>query len=193
MRSTWARRTREGADVQLPLRQYFLFVGGALLIMLFAADLVAPPRNGERVKSEVRLPVIRIHSERKNQDAVVFDTARPTFVAPVEQNGAITLEAVASAESPLTTSILESVVSVPTTEPTKPTGPKIQHQEISTHAVPVSRPRHHHAAFPTSGDTIAAAPESRMREAFAQALVFPRVRSLHTSNHIRPATKDERE
>jgi hypothetical protein len=64
---------------EMPLRQYFLFVGGALLTLLFAANWLMPlPASNELINSDVKLPVIRIHSELKGPDAVVIDTSRST-------------------------------------------------------------------------------------------------------------------
>jgi hypothetical protein len=66
---------------EIPLRRYFLFVGGALLALLFAADAVTPRQpTTESTNSGPRLPRIRIHSELKGPEAVVIDTSRPTIV-----------------------------------------------------------------------------------------------------------------
>jgi hypothetical protein len=50
---------------EMPLRQYFLFVGGALLTLLFAANWLMPlPASSELINSDVKLPVIRIDTGR---------------------------------------------------------------------------------------------------------------------------------
>ena len=66
----------------MPLVRYFLFVGGALLALLFISDAYLPklPVAGERRISD--LPAIRIHSDRKWPERVVFDTSQPTIVPP---------------------------------------------------------------------------------------------------------------
>lgn len=65
---------------EMPLRQYFLFVGGALLTLLFAANWLMPlPASSELINSDVKLPVIRIHSELKGPEAVVIDTSKSTI------------------------------------------------------------------------------------------------------------------
>ena len=74
----WSIRAHEQRDPGIPLRGYFLCVGGALLALLLAANalLPSPPSNG-RIGSEANLPNIRIHSELKGPEAVVIDTTRP--------------------------------------------------------------------------------------------------------------------
>jgi hypothetical protein len=194
MRRAWSRRARPGTEVQLPLQQYFLFAGGALLILLFATDWVVPPPKGERVKSQVRLPVIRIHSDRKGPQAVVFDTTQPTFVAPVKQDGAATPQAVASSESSATEAVSQlSGSMLEAAEPAKLSSPKGQHRGITAHARLTRRPLHRYPALFASSTTMFAAPESYMREAFAQAPTFPHGPLPRTANHINRATQDERE
>jgi hypothetical protein len=75
-------------DGRMPLRQYFLTVGSALLILLFATDRVMPRAENNREKSEVRFPVIRIHSELKGPELVVFDTTHSAFARESADNGA---------------------------------------------------------------------------------------------------------
>lgn len=60
----------------MPLFRYFLSVGGTLLALLFVADAAVPtvplPQN---LTSGSDLPLIRIHSDRKLPERVVFDTS----------------------------------------------------------------------------------------------------------------------
>lgn len=64
----------------MPLMRYFVFVGGVLLTLLFVADAFLPaPPVAVSTKSAVDLSVIRIHSDRKWPERVVFDTSRPTI------------------------------------------------------------------------------------------------------------------
>jgi hypothetical protein len=66
----------------MPLLRYFLFVGGALLALLFAADACLPKSPAiERVTATADLSMIRIRSDRKWPERIVFDTTRPTTVA----------------------------------------------------------------------------------------------------------------
>lgn len=73
-------RVRGSVDARTPLRGYFLWVGGALLVLLFAADsLLTAPLPGKLVESHSTLPPIRITSDRKGPEAVVIDTSQPGF------------------------------------------------------------------------------------------------------------------
>ena len=68
----------------MPVLRYFLFVGGALLALLLGANALLPqeaPAVGS-LASGAELPTIRIHSDRKWPERVVFDTSRP-MTAPV--------------------------------------------------------------------------------------------------------------
>ena len=61
-------------DSELPLKRYFLYVGAALLTVLFAVDALMPRPANEIFASGPVLPRIRIHSERKGPEAVIIDT-----------------------------------------------------------------------------------------------------------------------
>jgi hypothetical protein len=68
------------------LARYFLFVGSALLALLFVADMEMPklPVTQGAYDAAADLPAIRIHSDRKWPERVVFDTSVPAIVpAPV--------------------------------------------------------------------------------------------------------------
>lgn len=81
MNNISSRPTRAQLDAEMPLRQYFLFVGGALLALLFVANWLVPA-SSERTVSAVNFPPIRIHSDRKGPEAVVIDT-RKSMLAPM--------------------------------------------------------------------------------------------------------------
>jgi hypothetical protein len=70
------------AAQELPLRRYFLFVGGGLLALLFLLDAALPPPARQRSASGPNFPVIRINSALKRPPAVVIDTSQP-MIAPV--------------------------------------------------------------------------------------------------------------
>jgi hypothetical protein len=67
---------------ELPLRRYFLFVGGGLLALVLLLDAVLPPPERQSSASGPNFPVIRIHSELKRPPAVVIDTSQ-RMIAPV--------------------------------------------------------------------------------------------------------------
>ncbi|CCE08411.1 exported hypothetical protein [Bradyrhizobium sp. STM 3843] len=61
----------------MPLRSYLLWVGGALLLLLFALDGLLPQTaSSEAFSASTELPPIRIRSEIKGPEAVVIDTSR---------------------------------------------------------------------------------------------------------------------
>jgi hypothetical protein len=65
----------------MPPARYFFYVGGVLLTLLFVLDAYLPkPAIAERANAN--LSVIRIHSERKWPERIVFDTSRLTIIPP---------------------------------------------------------------------------------------------------------------
>ena len=69
----------------MPLVRYFVFVGGVLLALLFVVGSVAPQPPLE-VRADSDLPVIRIQSDRKWPERVVFDTNDPAIPeAPISK------------------------------------------------------------------------------------------------------------
>ena len=69
----------------MPVARYFLLVGGILLALLFLSNEVLPQLPvAERVtESGSNKSVIRINSDRKWPERVVFDTNMPTIVPPI--------------------------------------------------------------------------------------------------------------
>jgi hypothetical protein len=68
---------------QMPVLRYFVFVGAALLALLFVvaeAFPVLPTAQGVGVTAAADVPTIRIHTDRKWPERVVFDTSAPTIV-----------------------------------------------------------------------------------------------------------------
>ena len=68
----------------MPVARYFLFVGGLLLALLFALDAFAPPQMtlAGNAAPSVDKTVVRIRSDQKLPERVVYDTSLPTIVAP---------------------------------------------------------------------------------------------------------------
>jgi hypothetical protein len=115
---------------RMPLMRYFTFVGGALLALLFIANACLPAspvieasRSGEASRSATDLSIIRIHSDRKWPERVVFDTTRPATIAPVSASLAVApaapMVAEAAAEqrkataAPLKNGVREAFAQVP--------------------------------------------------------------------------------
>ena len=65
----------------MPLARYFLYAGGVLLTLLFILDAWFP-RFPVAERANANLLVIRIHSDRKWPERIVFDTSLPTIVPP---------------------------------------------------------------------------------------------------------------
>jgi hypothetical protein len=71
-------RTNRSVDSEIPLRGYLLSVGGALLLLLFAADWMLPaPLPSRFAESDPAPPWIRIHSDVKGPERVIIDTNQP--------------------------------------------------------------------------------------------------------------------
>ena len=72
-------RGRTGAT-GMPLAAYFWKVGAVLLALLFVADYWLP-RAPTVDQAATDRPAIRIHSDRKWPERIVFDTQSPVIVA----------------------------------------------------------------------------------------------------------------
>jgi hypothetical protein len=76
----------------MPILRYFIFVGGALLALLFAANLVVPasPVAEQAVATAGNeQPMIRIRSDRQLPERVVLDTSQPPIAAPLLKSAAV--------------------------------------------------------------------------------------------------------
>jgi hypothetical protein len=76
-RQSMLSRSASGlVEPELPLQGYFLWVGGALLLLLLAAGWTLPaPAPSLLADSRSALPPIRIRSDTKEPEAVVLDTS----------------------------------------------------------------------------------------------------------------------
>ena len=72
----------------MPLARYFLLVGGALLALLLFAGACLPLLPVVE-QAETQRPKIRIHTEMKLPERVVFDTSMPAVTRPL---GPVTAE-----------------------------------------------------------------------------------------------------
>ena len=83
----------------MPVARYFLFVGGVLLALLLAIDAFVPQQTvvASQAASSIDKTVVRIRSDQKPPERVVYDTNLPTIVPP----SAVTAQAaVAPAAAP---------------------------------------------------------------------------------------------
>jgi hypothetical protein len=68
----------------MPVARYFLFVGGLLLALLVALDAFAPQQVAvaSNAATSIDKTVVRIRSDQKPPERVVYDTSLPTIVPP---------------------------------------------------------------------------------------------------------------
>src|SRR6185437_7456255 len=83
----------------MPVLRYFVFVGAALLALLFVVGAELPPSTVVQAGNETPdLSTIRIHSDRKWPARVVFDTSAPTIVPAPTQTASAAPAAAAQPE-----------------------------------------------------------------------------------------------
>jgi hypothetical protein len=82
----------------MPVARYFLFVGGVLLALLFALDAFAPQQVAVASNSAASIDktVVRIRSDQKPPERVVYDMSLPTIVPP-----AVTTQIAAAPAAPI--------------------------------------------------------------------------------------------
>ena len=82
----------------MPVARYFLFVGGVLLALLLAVDALVPQQAvvASQAAPSIDKTVVRIRSDQKPPERVVYDTSLPTIVPP----RTVTAQAVVPAAAP---------------------------------------------------------------------------------------------
>ena len=73
----------------MPIIRYFVFVGGLLLALLFAADRYLPAPVGRTDPADPDRTIIRISSERSLPEKIVFDTRPRTDLPNIVQADAV--------------------------------------------------------------------------------------------------------
>jgi hypothetical protein len=126
--------------VKMPLLRYFMYVGGALLTLLLVANVVLPQEPlPATLTSGSDLPTIRIHSERKLPEKMVFDTSVPvnataptakTIVAAAPVATAPIVVPPAVAEISAKARVREAFAQLPDEE--EATGPKVSQMALVT-------------------------------------------------------------
>ena len=138
-------RAQGWIDSEIPLRRYFLCVGGALLTLLFVVDALVPrPPANENIGSGPKLPRILIHSERKGPEAVVIDTNQPAIVpsVTVEADAAAAPQSFARPDTRIRESFAQLVP--PTLKQTGDSEPKKQERKTQRKRKVVSAHLPHH-------------------------------------------------
>jgi hypothetical protein len=81
----------------MPVARYFLFVGGVLLALLLAIDTFVPQETvvASQAAPSVDKTVVRIRSDQKLPERVVYDTSLPTIVPPLAVTAQVTAPVVA--------------------------------------------------------------------------------------------------
>jgi hypothetical protein len=125
----------------MPLARYFVFVGGVLLALLLVVGAVLPQLPvADSADAGVDKSTIRIHSDRKWPDRVVFDTSLPTIVPGQTLKAEAAIPAPAPtivADVPPKARVREAFAQLVPPEPKKPE-PKLhrKHKIAKTRAAP---------------------------------------------------------
>ena len=114
----------------MPVARYFLFVGGVLLALLLAIDALVPQQAvvASQAAPSVDKTVVRIRSDQKLPERVVYDTSLPTIVPPptvTAQAVAPPVPAVASADATAQARVRETFAQFVPAEAKKPE-PQVQ-------------------------------------------------------------------
>jgi hypothetical protein len=113
----------------MPVARYFLFVGGVLLALLFAVDALVPKEAvvASQATPSVDKTVVRIRSDQKPPERVVYDTSLPTIVPPraaTAQAVAPSVPAAASADASAQARVRETFAQFVPAEAKKPEPPR---------------------------------------------------------------------
>ena len=91
----------------MPWVRYFVFIGGALLALLFVADTFSAKEVGvEAQAAAIERSPLRIQSDQRWPERIVIDTTQPTIVPPPAVESAVAPKAVADIDT--TTASLEA-------------------------------------------------------------------------------------
>jgi hypothetical protein len=115
--------------------RYFLFVGGALMAVLFAFDAFAPKAvadNTTQASASVDKSTLRIRSDQKWPEKIVFDTTQPTIVPKPEPAPQVALAAPAPApEISAQARVRETFAQFVPVEPKKAETPALRKRKIA--------------------------------------------------------------
>jgi len=88
----------------MPLARYFVFVGGALMALLFAFDFFSPKASadsGIQSAGTVDKSTLRIRSEQKWPERIVLDTTQQTIVPKAAPATPATVQAALPGPDPM--------------------------------------------------------------------------------------------
>lgn len=88
--------------------RYFVLVGAALLVALFAVDAYLPKPEQARDRAAVDKSTIRISSTRKPVEQVIIDTSLPTIIPPARE----TVNAALSSSAPAASSFRQAFAEI---------------------------------------------------------------------------------
>ena len=134
----------------MPVARYFLFVGGVLLALLFALDTFAPQQAvvASNAVPSIDKTVVRIRSDQKPPERVVYDTSLPTIVPAKSAMAEAAVKTLAPATNVSAQArvrdtfaqFIPAAQSVPAAEPKKPE-PQVQHKRKIAKAKPAQTVR----------------------------------------------------
>jgi hypothetical protein len=116
----------------MPLMRYFVFVGGALLALLLIVNACLPAIPvADGSAARVYRSVLRIHSDQKWPERVVFDTSHPIVIAAPAPSAPAVAEAPAPQKTadtrPLKPQVREAYAQIPPS----PVQPKRKHKSVA--------------------------------------------------------------
>ena len=118
----------------MPLARYFYLVGGALFALMFILDACFPISPAPE-RAHANLPAIRIHTDRKWPERIVYDTALPTIVpTSIAGADAVVPSAEIVAEPSVATKGREAFAMLP---------PAAERLQASNTKIQALKPRHH--------------------------------------------------
>jgi hypothetical protein len=128
----------------MPVARYFLYVGGVLLALLFGVDAFAPKEPVVSSVAEVvptANPTLRIRSNRKWPERVVYDTSLPTIVPPKVEIAAAAVVPTPAAEMPVKAQVRESFAQLkPGDDPKPEAKPRPRRKIAKARAAPRNPP-----------------------------------------------------
>jgi hypothetical protein len=129
----------------MPIARYFFYVGGVLLALLFGVDAFAPKEPAvssiDALAGSTQNPTLRIHSDRKWPERIVYDTSLPTIVPPKVEIAAAAVAPAPVAEMPAKARARESFAQLRPADDLKPEAkPRPKRKVAKIRAAPPAQP-----------------------------------------------------